>query len=69
MKAIITLYWNLGRPETWQNSEYGPRSLEKGHFIEQIGIGAVSFTVLLRTNGTKPFFKVKCPFSRGRDPY
>ena len=32
LKALITLYWNLDRPEAWHNSYYGPRPLEKGNF-------------------------------------
>ena len=31
LKALIALYWNLDRPEAWQNFYYGPRPLEKGH--------------------------------------
>ena len=32
MKALINLYWNLDRPEVWQNSYYGPCPLEKDYF-------------------------------------
>ena len=42
---------------------------EMAFFLSILHLKLIVFcTVLLRTNGTKPLFKVKCPFSRGRDP-
>ena len=31
-KGLIILYWNLDRPQAWQNFYYWPRPLEKGYF-------------------------------------
>ena len=41
LKGLIILYWNLVRPEGWQNFYYGPRPLEKGHFAPKNGYCAV----------------------------
>ena len=45
LKALIILYRNLYRPVAWQNSYYGPRPLEKGHFTPKNGKRAVWFAV------------------------
>ena len=43
LKALIILYWNLDRPEAWQNFYYGPRPLKKA--ILHLKMATVRFIV------------------------
>ena len=65
LKALIDLYWNIDRPEAWQNFYYGPHPHEKGHFRGQKGKGAVSFApycILSIPNNSVTVFLVQGKF-------